>query len=85
MRKEHDRKPLFGMGLEKKQLFPDVNLVGPLANPLDLETQLMGLYRVELQEIKLSFRAKMKKMRLPFRINKGNGNDLFALYMAELL
>ncbi len=22
---------------------------GPLANPLDLETQLMGLYRVELQ------------------------------------
>ena len=28
-----------------------MNLVGPLANPLDLETQLMGLYRVELQEI----------------------------------
>ncbi len=27
-----------------------MNLVGPLANPLDLETQLMGLYRVELQE-----------------------------------
>ena len=26
-----------------------MNLVGPLANPLDLETQLMGLYRVELQ------------------------------------
>ena len=25
-----------------------MNLVGPLANPLDLETQLMGLYRVEL-------------------------------------
>ena len=30
-----------------------MNLVGPLANPLDLETQLMGLYRVELQEIVL--------------------------------
>ena len=28
-----------------------MNLVGPLANPLDLETQLMGLYRAELQEI----------------------------------
>lgn len=28
-----------------------MNLVGPLANPLDLETQLMGLYRVELQDI----------------------------------
>ena len=28
-----------------------MNLVGPLANALDLETQLMGLYRVELQEI----------------------------------
>lgn len=28
-----------------------MNLVGPLANPLDLETQLMGLYRVELQAI----------------------------------
>ena len=28
-----------------------MNLVGPLANPLDLETQLMGLYRVELQEM----------------------------------
>lgn len=27
-----------------------MNLVGPLANPLDLETQLMGLYRVELQD-----------------------------------
>ena len=28
-----------------------MNLVGPLANPLDLETQLMGLYRVKLQGI----------------------------------
>ena len=28
-----------------------MNLVGPLANPLVLETQLMGLYRAELQEI----------------------------------
>ncbi len=28
-----------------------MNLVGPLANPLDLETQLMGLYRVEVAEI----------------------------------
>ena len=28
-----------------------MNLVGPLANPLDLETQLMGLYRFDLQEI----------------------------------
>ena len=26
-----------------------------------------------------------RKWRLPFRINKGNSNDLFALYMAELL
>lgn len=28
-----------------------MNLVGPLANPVDLDTQLMGLYRVELQEM----------------------------------
>lgn len=27
-----------------------MNIVGPLANPLDLETQLMGLYRADLQE-----------------------------------
>lgn len=28
-----------------------MNLVGPLANPVNLQTQLMGLYRVELQEL----------------------------------
>lgn len=28
-----------------------MNLVGPLANPVDLETQLMGIYREDLQEV----------------------------------
>lgn len=28
-----------------------MNLVGPLANPIDLETQLMGIYREDLQEV----------------------------------
>ncbi len=28
-----------------------MNLVGPLANPVDLDSQLMGIYRVELQEV----------------------------------
>ena len=28
MREEHGRKPLFGMDLEKKQLFPDVSGYG---------------------------------------------------------
>ncbi|MGT2960421.1 anthranilate phosphoribosyltransferase [Streptococcus caballi] len=40
-----------------------MNLVGPLANPIDLDTQLMGLYRVELQEIAAQAMQKLGRKR----------------------
>ena len=40
-----------------------MNLVGPLANPLDLETQLMGLYRPELQETAALVMHKLGRRR----------------------
>lgn len=40
-----------------------MNLVGPLANPLDLETQLMGLYRQELQETLAQVMDKLGRKR----------------------
>ncbi|AND79757.1 anthranilate phosphoribosyltransferase [Streptococcus pantholopis] len=40
-----------------------MNLVGPLANPLDLETQLMGLYRPELQKIAAQAMSNLGRRR----------------------
>ncbi|MGT2929789.1 anthranilate phosphoribosyltransferase [Streptococcus dentasini] len=40
-----------------------MNLVGPLANPLDLETQLMGIYREELQEMAVQVMQKLGRKR----------------------
>lgn len=40
-----------------------MNIVGPLANPLDLESQLMGLYRKDLQEMAAQTMKKLGRKR----------------------
>lgn len=40
-----------------------MNIVGPLANPLDLKTQLMGIYREELQEIAVQTMQNLGRKR----------------------
>ena len=40
-----------------------MNIVGPLANPLDLESQLMGLYRKDLQEMAAQTIKKLGRKR----------------------
>lgn len=40
-----------------------MNLVGPLANPVDLETQMMGIYRPELQELVVKAMQELGRKR----------------------
>lgn len=40
-----------------------MNIVGPLANPIDLETQLMGIYKVDLQELVAQTMHKLGRKR----------------------
>ena len=40
-----------------------MNLVGPLANPVVLESQLMGLYRADLQEVAIEVMKKLGRKR----------------------
>ena len=40
-----------------------MNIVGPLANPLNLETQLMGIYRSDLQEMAAQVMQKLGRKR----------------------
>ena len=59
-----------------------MNLVGPLANPLDLETQLMGLYRVELQEIVANAIQQLGRKRAVI-ITGPDNMDEAALYVTN--
>lgn len=56
-----------------------MNLVGPLANPLDLETQLMGISRQELQETAASVLANLGRKRA-LVLTGPDGMDEAALY-----
>lgn len=56
-----------------------MNIVGPLANPVDLETQLMGLYRVDLQETAAKVMQKLGRKRALI-ITGPNNMDEAALY-----
>ncbi len=56
-----------------------MNIVGPLANPLDLETQLMGLYRADLQETAVQVMQKLGRQRAII-ITGPNNMDEAALY-----
>lgn len=56
-----------------------MNIVGPLANPLDLETQLMGLYRADLQETAAQVMQKLGRKRAII-ITGPNNMDEAALY-----
>lgn len=56
-----------------------MNIVGPLANPLDLETQLMGLYRADLQETAAQVMQKLGRQRA-IMITGPNNMDEAALY-----
>lgn len=56
-----------------------MNIVGPLANPLDLETQLMGLYRADLQETAAQVMQKLGRQRAII-ITGPNNMDEAALY-----
>lgn len=56
-----------------------MNIVGPLANPLDLETQLMGLYRVELQKMIAQVMQKLGRKRAII-ITGPNNMDEAALF-----
>lgn len=56
-----------------------MNIVGPLANPLDLETQLMGLYRADLQETAAQVMQKLGRQRAII-ITGPNNIDEAALY-----
>ena len=56
-----------------------MNIVGPLANPVDLETQLMGLYRVDLQETAAKVMQKLGRKR-SLIITGPNNMDEAALY-----
>ena len=56
-----------------------MNIVGPLANPVDLETQLMGLYRVDLQETAAQVMQKLGRKRALI-ITGPNNMDEAALY-----
>lgn len=40
-----------------------MNIVGPLSNPVDLETQMMGLYRQDLQEIAVKVMRNLGRKR----------------------
>ncbi|MFC3931283.1 anthranilate phosphoribosyltransferase [Streptococcus dentapri] len=40
-----------------------MNIVGPLANPLNLETQMMGIYRQDLQEIAVQTMKNLGRKR----------------------
>ena len=56
-----------------------MNIVGPLANPLDLETQLMGLYRADLQETAAQVMQKLGRKRAII-VTGPNNMDEAALY-----
>lgn len=56
-----------------------MNIVGPLANPVNLETQLMGLYRVDLQETAAKVMQKLGRKRALI-ITGPNNMDEAALY-----
>ena len=56
-----------------------MNIVGPLANPLDLETQLMGLYRADLQETAAQVMQKLGRKHAII-ITGPNNIDEAALY-----
>ena len=56
-----------------------MNIVGPLANPLDLETQLMGLYRADLQETAAQVMQKLGRKRAII-VSGPNNMDEAALY-----
>ncbi|EFW89751.1 anthranilate phosphoribosyltransferase [Streptococcus equinus] len=56
-----------------------MNIVGPLANPVDLKTQLMGLYRVDLQETAAKVMQKLGRKRALI-ITGPNNMDEAALY-----
>ncbi|WP_045798154.1 anthranilate phosphoribosyltransferase [Streptococcus equinus] len=56
-----------------------MNIVGPLANPVDLETQLMGLYCVDLQETAAKVMQKLGRKRALI-ITGPNNMDEAALY-----
>lgn len=56
-----------------------MNIVGPLANPLDLESQLMGLYRKDLQEMAAQTMKKLGRKRAVI-ITGPDNMDEAALY-----
>lgn len=62
-----------------------MNLVGPLANPLDLETQLMGLYRVELQEIVANAIQQLGRKRAVIITGPDNRTKLLSMVLTPTL
>lgn len=56
-----------------------MNLVGPLANPVDLETQMMGIYRPELQELVVKAMQELGRKRA-LAITGPDNMDEAALY-----
>ena len=60
-------------------MHPAMRFIGPLANPLDLETQLMGLYRADFQETAAQVMQKLGRKRAII-VTGPNNMDEAALY-----